>query len=98
MKKVILPQREEMLRRLLTVSDESHFQERFYPLLLKYAGRTLLPHGILMMLALSIDDYCRGMPPVMISIMYMTAPKIVDALIDNHEVAKEVNNLLAQAT
>ena len=37
-KVITLPDAESMLQRLNKVDDNSHLQERFYPLLLKNAG------------------------------------------------------------
>ena len=64
-KTVTLPDRDEMLKRLLKVSNDSHAQERFYPILLQSAGRVLVAQGVVMMLALAIHDYTEGMPPMM---------------------------------
>lgn len=39
MKMIVLPGREEILQRLLEVSDDPATEERFYPLILEYAGQ-----------------------------------------------------------
>ena len=92
-KVITLPNRDEMLERLLKVSDNSHLQERFYPILLKQAGQERVLQGIVMMLALAIHDYVEGMPPVMANLMYMQAPDFIDALVSDAETAKESKEL-----
>jgi hypothetical protein len=44
-KTVILPERDDMLRRLKSVIDEPHTEQNFYPLLLKHAGQPKTPGG-----------------------------------------------------
>src|SRR3989338_1204034 len=95
-KVIALPNREEMLARLIKVSDNSHLQERFYPILLKAAGQERVPQGIVMMLALAIHDYTEGMPPMMANLMYMQAPGFIDALVTDPEAAQEAKGLLQE--
>ena len=38
-KVITLPNRDEMIERLVKVNDDSRLQERFYPILLKQAGQ-----------------------------------------------------------
>ncbi len=59
----VLPEHDDMLRRLLSVEDEPHMVERFYPLILKYAGQKRAGGGIVMMFALAIADYTKPLPP-----------------------------------
>ena len=96
-KVITLPNRDEMLERLVKVSDNSHLQERFYPILLKQAGQERVAQGIVMMLALAIHDYVEGMPPVMANLMYMQAPDFIDALVSDPETAKEAKGFLKEA-
>lgn len=96
-KVINLPNRDDMQRRLLAVDDNSHLQERFYPLLLKHAGEKLVAQGVVMLLALSIHDYTEGMPPMMSGLMYMRADDYVDALVDDTEVADAAKSFLAEA-
>lgn len=97
-KVVKLPNREEMLKRLLKVSDESHFQERFYPILLQSAERELVAQGVVMMLTLAIHDYVQGMPPMMAGIVHMYVPQFIDALVDDKQVAEEAKAFHKEAT
>ena len=96
-KVITLPNRDEMLKRLLKVSDNSHMQERFYPILLKQAGQERVARGIVMMLALAIHDHVEGMPPVMANLMYMQAPDFIDALVSDAETAKAAKSFLQEA-
>lgn len=95
-KVITLPNREEMLARLIKISDNSLLQERFYPILLKSAGQERVPQGIVMMLALAIHNYTEGMPPVMANLMYMQAPGFIDALVTDPEAAQEAKGLLQE--
>lgn len=94
---VRMPNREEMLRRLVSVSDESHFQERFYPILLRSADRELVAQGIVMMFALAIHDYTQGMPPMMAGLVYMYVPQFIDALVDDKQIASDAKKFLQEA-
>jgi hypothetical protein len=92
---IVLPQRDEMLKRLLRVSTEKYLQEKLYPLILNYAGSEKLPEGIVMLLMLSIHDYCEGMPPMMSTILTRKVPAFIDALVDDEDVAREAKDFFA---
>jgi len=96
-KVITLPNRDEMLERLLKVSNDSHKQQNFYPILLKKAGQELVAQGVVLMLALAIHDYVEGMPPVMVNLMYMEAPDLIDALVIDAETAEEAKSFLQEA-
>jgi hypothetical protein len=95
-KTITLPDREDMLKRLLGVCDMSHMEERFYPILLKNAGQERVASGVVMMLALAIHDYTEGMPAMMSGLIYMEAPNFIDALVDDKEVAEQAKTFLQQ--
>ena len=92
---ITLPHRDEMLERLLRVSSQAHLREQLYPLILNYAESKKLPEGVVMMLLLSIHDYCDGMPPVMSSILVSKVPAYIDALVDDEEAAREAKDFFA---
>lgn len=95
---ITLPDNETMLRRLRAVNDEQHLRQKFYPLLLKDAGRELVPQGVVMMFVLAISDYIKGMPPMMETLMLMRADEYIDALIvDNEDAATEAKEFLKVA-
>ena len=92
-----LPEREEMLKRLISVSDNDRMQERFYPILLKNAGEERVAMGVVMMFVLAIADYTDGMPAALSAVLMMYVPSFVDALIDDKEVAQDAKNFLEKA-
>lgn len=94
---ITLPNREEMLERLKKVNDVDHTRQKFFPVLLKEAGRELLPQGVVMMLAIAIHNYTEGMPSMMSSLMYMSAPMYIDALVSDPEAAEEAKAFLNEA-
>ena len=95
-KKVItLPDRDEMLQRLLKVNDDRHVQERFYPILLESAGQERTARGVVLMLTLAIHDYVEGMP-VMSDHMHMLVPRFIEALVDDKEVAEQAESFLQE--
>lgn len=96
-KVITLPGRDEMQKRLLAINGSSHLQQKFYPILLEYAGRQLFPQGVVTMLVLAIHDYIEGMPPMMSDLMYMSAPKFIEALVDNPEDAERAKTFLQDA-
>jgi hypothetical protein len=94
---ITLPNREEMLARLVVVDNNPHLQERFYPRLLKEAGQEKVPMGVVMLLTLSIADYTQGMPPVMENIMNMRIPQFIDALVPDPQASKEAKDFFSEA-
>ena len=95
-KVVILPNEEEMLKNLLEIDDNSHLQERFYPLLTRQAGQEKVAEGVVLMLSLAISDYTQGMPSMLSSLMYMKLPNFIDALVDDPEVAQQAKDLFKE--
>ena len=96
-KKITLPPRDEMLQRLLKMNDNNHFQERFYPKLLREAGSEKVAIGVVMLLQLAIHDYTTGMPASMDAVMNMMMPDLIDALCPDEEVAKEAKAFFERA-
>lgn len=98
-KLIVLPCADEMKRRLIAVDDNSHFQEKFYPILLKEAGRKLFPSGVIMMLMLAINDYSKDLPPLVESLMvYGSMPEFISALVTDEEALKETLDFYMIAT
>ncbi|MCH8986978.1 hypothetical protein IIA94_02315 [Patescibacteria group bacterium] len=96
-KVITLPKHEEMLQRLMQVDDNSHLQERFYPILLKNAGEEKVAQGVVLMLQLAIHDYVEGMPPMIGGLLQMRFDDYIDALVDDEEIRKEAKDFFAQA-
>jgi hypothetical protein len=88
-KVITLPDREIMFQRLNKVDDNSHLQERFYPLLLKNAGEERVATGVVLMITLAIHDYSEGMPPMIRGLMFMKMEDYLQALIDDEDVLQE---------
>lgn len=96
-KTVTLPKKDEMLRRLLLVNNNSHLQQKFYPLLLEQAGVEKVALGVVMLLQLAIFDYTKGLPAVIGGTLNMQMPNFIDALCPDEEVAEEARTLLEEA-
>lgn len=94
---ITLPSREEMLERLLKVSNVSHVRQKFYPHLLKHAGQERVPQGVVMMLVLAISDYTTGLPSIVANQMYMQAPQFIEALVVDSKTAEEAKAFLKEA-
>jgi hypothetical protein len=95
LKHVMLPNREEMLRRLLKVDSNPHSVNRFYPSLLQFAETPKTAVGFAQMLVMAIEGYVERFPLIR-GIMYMTAPFYVDVLVDDQEFAEEVKRILLE--
>jgi len=88
-KTINLPSQDEMLQRLLTVDDDNHIQQKFYPMLLQAAGSQKVAVGVVMLLQLAMYDYTESLPPAIGAIMKMQMPSFIDALCPDGEVAKD---------
>lgn len=84
-KKTTLPERDEMLRRLMNVSPDSYWAVRFYPLLTKYAGQRLSSEDIVMMFTLAAAEYAEGISPAAMYQLYMLIPEFVRRIVDDDE-------------
>ena len=94
LKTIVMPENDEMLRRLVGVMDELHAREFFYPLILKGARRELNGMGVVLMVTLAIEDYTNELPPIMKSIVYMRLRDFVSALIDDEQVKQDAFEML----
>jgi len=88
-KVIRLPDADEMLQRLVSVMDEPHARQKFYPILLRRAGEELYPEGVVMLLMLAIHDYTEGLPPAIGITLSMRIPEYIDALITDPEAAAD---------
>lgn len=99
-KVVTLPSAEEIMSRLSKVEmgANDYMAERFYPLIAHEAGRELVAQGVVMMLTLKIHDFMSsGYPPVMTGILHMYVPQLIDALVDDKDVAEEAKRFHQEA-
>jgi hypothetical protein len=97
LKTVIIPDAEELTRRLIGIDNEPHMIEHFYPKLMSLAGTERAGGGIVTGLVLAVNDYTEGMPPFMAQVMFMKVHQFLGAFTDNPEVLKEARNHLAAA-
>jgi hypothetical protein len=86
---ITLPTQEILHERLLNFSPESHFVQKFYPIIEKNAGRNLAPQGIILMLTLAIYDYASEMPPIH-TMLNMRFKALIKVCVENEEVQDEV--------
>lgn len=86
---VQMPDAEEMNRRLLAVDDNPHLVERFYPLVLKMAGKKLTGPGVVIDLTLAIYDYTEALGPVVATPMRLLIPTYVRALVPESSAARK---------
>lgn len=90
------PDCDDMLVRLKTVIDEPYYSEGFYPFILKYAGDRTNGMGVVVALALAVEDYCHDRQPIIRNLIYMTLHDFVDALIDDAEVRRDAHEALVK--
>lgn len=99
-KVVTLPNAQEIMERLKKVGmgADDYMAERFYPLIAAEGGRELVAQGVVMMLTLKIHDFVHsGYPPVMEGILHMYVPQLIDALVNDPEIAKEAKSFHQEA-
>ena len=94
-KVIILPNKEEMRKRLLKVDDNPYLIEQLYPLLIKHAGEGKDTEGIALMMELASYNVDKVVPPTVLMLMRMRFPKIVDALVDDPKIAEDAKAILA---
>lgn len=95
-KVVVLPDREEIMKRLRAVYDDDYMAERFYSSIAEEAGHELVAEGVVMMLTLKVYDFAEGYPAPMGAVLSLYAPQFIDALVDDKEVAKAAKDFLKQ--
>ena len=86
---IIMPDHDEMMRRLIGVSDEPHTVQKLYPRICQMAGTEKIASGVVLALALAIQDYSEGMAPGVENIVMRRIPKYLEALIDDEDVRCE---------
>ena len=84
--KLTLPDAKTMMGRLVEICDESHWIERFYPMLTKAGGRQLLPMGVGIMIAQAIHDYNEMVPGAHVAIN-LVLDELVAALVEDEDAA-----------
>jgi len=99
-KVVTLPDEQEIMERLkkMEMGANDYMAERFYPLIAQEAGRELVAQGVVLMLTLKIHDFLSsGYPSVMTGLLHMYVPQLIDALVDDKDVAEEAKRFHQEA-
>jgi hypothetical protein len=95
---IVLPEAEEIMRRLKTVNDDAYMASTFYPLIAQAAGHELIAEGVVMMLTFKIHDYVSaGYPPLIGNLLHAVVPRYIDALVDNKEIAEKAKRFHQEA-
>ena len=90
---VRLRNKEDMLAQLLKVSNDSHIQLYFIPLLLKYAGHGLSAGQLALRISVAISEYSDGIQMAVFPPLIILTPNFVDAMVDDKEFAAEAKAL-----
>lgn len=85
-----LPDSDTLSAALVSVSDEDHVVENLYPRILRGAGERCTPTTFATLWILALDDYTRGMPPVVFTVLRMHTPEYVRAVIADPQIQEEV--------
>jgi hypothetical protein len=93
-KRITLPERDEMLRRLTGVIDVDYVTQNFYPLLLKDAGEPKTAAGLALMFQLAIFDYAADKPAPVKRTLNVAVPRFLAALTDDADFQREVLSVM----
>lgn len=94
-KKIIFPDRDEMLRRLLSINDDLDARLKFYPMLLRSAGKEINAIGIVYQLVVAIHDYTSSIDILKSKKeIYEEVIRSIDVLVEDKDVADEVKEIL----
>jgi hypothetical protein len=85
-KTTVLPDRNNLARRLAQVDNDPHTIEKFHPHILKDAGQEKTGLGVAMALALATSDYTAGLPPILAAVVQLRLPEYVRAIVDDPQV------------
>ena len=92
-KAIILPDKEEILRRLLKTDSSPRLREEFYPLLVKHASEEKSAEEIFQIILEAVRDYTENTRSVMQMMMHLMSEDFIDALINNRKVAEQAKLL-----
>ncbi len=93
-KVITLPQRDEMLARLLAVNDDVKLRARFYPKILDYAGSAKTAQSVGMILMHAYHTYSDYLPDMEAICLHIELPDFVDAIAPDAEVARDAKVFL----
>jgi hypothetical protein len=98
-KTVTLPEREEMISRLEAVDPNPRLWASFYPNLLKHAGKEIMADNIAGMMAVAVAKLINaGYEELGLTIMNGLATRLINALVDDPEVARRASFTLCDWT
>ena len=87
---IVLPDAEEIMRRLMAVDDNAYLASAFYPLIAKEANRELVADGVVLMFGVKILNFQEaGNEPILSFILNTKVPRFIDALVDDRGVAEK---------
>lgn len=92
----VLPDQEKMLEKLKKVSKDQLFQERFYPLLIKHAGKVKNDSDAYAMFHKAINEASRHKASLFFVRLYQDMPKFVDAIVNDKKVAERTKAILRE--
>lgn len=96
-----LPNEEKIMDRLLTIGGTADLEERFYPLLTKYAGKEATMQNVKDWLAGAIGEYVATLPvnarPGIRRLMYKNAGRFIDAIVEEKTTASEIKDYFRTA-
>lgn len=87
-----LPDSSVMYKRLKALGApffEARIYTMLFPQILEKAGRTLTGPGVAMAAAMSVSDYCSGMPDIVHTVMYAHMGELITAMVDDERLQKE---------
>lgn len=105
-KKAKLPERQQMLQQLIAMNSSQYLREKFYPLVLEYAGQEKTANDIASMLITAICKFAvddAGSNPGIIPsaraarIIREQGPNLVDALVDDSGVADMSKRIISDS-
>lgn len=86
-KAILLPPKDDMLRRLIEVQDADDLKEALYPLILEFADTEKDALGIVLMLNQAFDDYVEHKGQWTDCKLQRLLPLFIDALVDDKDIA-----------
>lgn len=89
-KTIELPAREEMERRLVAVNPDENLRSRFYPRLLRYGGKHMLPVGITAVFTAAIHHFDAHKESPEEAVLYLTVDACIDAIVGDADAAQAV--------
>lgn len=93
---ITLPDRDEMLRRLLKADSDSHLVAKFYPLILEHAGEKLDGPSVVNILTLAIAVYVEACSAPMYTALEIRLRTFLAALIDDEQALQEAYEIAAE--